>query len=172
MTFIRVKRRAHGQSVKEYAYLVRNTWHKRIRSPRQSVSKYLGRIHTCERHEEPDFFTFHNITDCESYCSKRGLHRILGDLIEWELRRHGTPEGIRYDRTRRTITHDGKECVLRINDGFLCGYTIRRILNFSSDEDDEREIGIAIAERFTEAGIAIPKEVFIGIFEKLAGTVH
>ncbi len=169
MGFIRIKTRVIKGKRLSYAYLVKNKWNKKLGSPRQKVGKYLGRIYSPKKQKDKTFNSHYRIDDLKRYLGSSGKGKIITDLINWELYRHESKEkGICFFRPNKTIRKGKKEAVLMINHGFMCGYTIRRIFNFEPRTDDERETGKELAKRFTEAGIAIPKEVFIGVFDKVA----
>jgi len=53
-----------------------------------------------------------------------------------------------------------------MNEGFLCSYTLARLFNFKFGIEMENE-GMEFAKAFVEAGIEVPKEVFVGIFGKV-----
>ena len=168
MSFIRVKRRMLKGHEVRYAYLVKNSWDRKSSSPRQKVSKYLGRVFTPEKNEL-DFVSYIE-EEPQDYLSRHGRNRILKDLVLWELKRHDAD--VQYSADRRTILKRNKEIVLQINEGYLCGYTIRRLFNFNAKEEDERETGLRLAEMMTEAGIQVPREIFVGLFDKVAGTEY
>ena len=61
---------------------------------------------------------------------------------------------------------DGKEVVLKIGQGFMCGYSLKRLYNFTPRSDDPHFVGMELATRFAEAGISIPKDLFVLIFDR------
>ena len=166
MSFIRLKRRTLKDQDAEYAYLVSNKWCKEKGSPRQAVSKYLGRVFEGKPQKDISFAGFIAAPDISSYIGTTSKNKIIIDLIRWELFRHAFDAKIDYINNKKTVCSKGKDVVLKINQGFMCGYTIRRIFNFVPRNDDEREIGIMLAQRFVEAGIQVPHEIFIGFFDK------
>ena len=156
---------------KDYAYLVRNKWTRK--GARQKVSQYLGRMHSFPVEKEVDFFTF-LAQNPEEYMEKNQFPAILNDLIRWELAKHGFIEtdgewkkgGIAIQVKYDDIIEKGKSLVLKLNEGFLCGYTLMRLRRYNPAGELE-DIGYDLAERFVLAGIAIPKELFVAVFEKL-----
>lgn len=166
MGFIRLKKRKLKDGDKYYAYLVKNKWSKKLGSPRQNVSKYLGRVYETNSPKEIDFLEFHSIKDADAYTSVNDKNKIIADLIEWELAKNPI-EDIKFSKKTRSIVKDKKEVVLKLNHNFMCGFTIRRLYNFQGKSDEEREIGMELAKTFTEAGIKIPSEIFIGFFDKV-----
>tara|TARA_Y100000310_G_C20504528_1_gene725748 strand:- start:513 stop:1007 length:495 start_codon:yes stop_codon:yes gene_type:complete len=164
MSFIRIKR----ISGKEYAYLVSNKWYKRRhkgknKGPRQKVSKYLGRVYSFNKTENIDFYSFKKIDNLEEYLKKNSRYKIFKDLVEWELFRHNVnKEEFTIDYSKRKVINKNtnKEVSLRMNEGFLNGFTLNRVLNLNSGKS------YYLAKCFVEAGIQIPEEVFVGVFGK------
>jgi hypothetical protein len=164
VSFIRVKK-INGN---EYAYLVSNRWYKRKhkgknKGPRQRVGKYLGKVYRFDKANDTDFLTFLNITDIAGYLEKNNNNksRIFKDLIEWELHRHNIDKEefvIDYSNKRLIKKNSNKEVSLRINEGYLNSFTMDRIFRLQGGES------YFLAKCFIEAGIGIPKEVFVGMF--------
>ena len=164
MAFIRVKK-IDG---KEYAYLVENRWYKRRhkgknKGPRQKVSRYLGRVYKFNKEKDIDFYSFKKINDLEQYLKNNSNNKnnVFRDLIEWELFRHNiNKEDFTIDFSNKKILNNktNKEVSLRMNDGFLNGFTLNRIFNLNSRDS------YYLAKAFVEAGIEVPKEVFVGLF--------
>ena len=160
MGFIRIKK-IKG---KEYAYLVENKWYKRGfaakgKGSRQSVSKYLGRVYSFGRAQDIGFLEFLNQQEYEQYLIHHTQEEILRDLVLWELARNGVERSLFVvDFKAKKIRKDGKEVSLKFNEGFLNSYTLRRL--YSLDDEDSMHL----AKCFIEAGIEIPKEVFVGLF--------
>ena len=162
MSFIRTKNIAG----KEYAYLVENKWYKRRhkgknKGPRQKVSKYLGRVYRFNKEKDLDFFSFKNINNLEQYLrnNSNNKNQIFRDLVEWELFRHGiNKEEFTINFSNKKILNGKREVSLRINEGFLNSFTLGRLFNPKSGES------YYLAKCFIEAGIEIPKEVFVGVF--------
>jgi len=160
MVFFRIKK-IKG---KEYAYLVENEWKKK--SSRQKVKNYLGRIYRVDLKESADFLQFIKVEGFEKYVNENDIKKIIKDLIEWELFRFGVDRNIfLIDLNNKKVQKSKKNAVLLINDGFMCGLTLRNLLEFKT-EDQERD-GFRLARAFVEAGIKVPQEVFIGLFGKL-----
>ena len=160
MSFIRIKK----ISGKEYAYLVENKWYKRSfkgkgKGPRQKVNKYLGRVYSFNKTDNTDFFTFKKINDLEQYLKNNNKNKIFSDLIEWELFRHNVnKEEFTIDVSNKKISKKDKEVSLKINEGFLNSFTLERLFNLRQGNS------YYLAKCFIEAGIEIPKEIFVGIF--------
>ena len=162
MSFIRIKR-IEG---KEYAYLVENRWYKRKsrskgKGPRQKVSKYLGRVYSFNKTNSNEFLNFKNINDIEQYIRDNNKNQIIKDLVEWEMFRHnidGKEFLIDFDNKKVIKNDNKKEVSLKINDGFLNSYTLGRLINLKAGNS------YYLAKGFVEAGIEIPKEIFVGLF--------
>lgn len=159
MSFIRTKK-ING---KEYAYLVENKWYKRKvkgkgLGSRQKVSKYLGRVFSFNKTENIDFLPFKKINNLEEYL-KNNKEKIIKDLVAWEIWRHSiNKEEFTIDYTNKKIMKGNKEVSLRINEGFLNSFTLNRLFGLRSGNS------YYLAKCFVDAGIEIPKEVFVGIF--------
>jgi hypothetical protein len=161
VSFIRIKR-VEG---KDYAYLVESRWYKRKAKgkgtgPRQKVSKYLGRVHKFDRVNDSNFFNFKSIDNIQQYLKSKNKNEIVRDLVEWELLRHNIDNKEFFiDFENKKILKSNNEVSLKINEGFLNSYTLNRLFNLNSGDS------YYLAKCFVEAGIEIPKEVFVGMFE-------
>ncbi len=175
MSFIRVK------SVKSYryAYLVENRWKRRgARGTRQKVVQYLGRVVHLEKVRDAEFLSFVENTDLQDYLGS-DKKTIVKDLVRFELFRLGFEEqsgkmikdSFVFDMKRGKFVNSQDEMtriVIELNEGFFCRYTLHRLLTFKSmAQEDERERGIRLARYFLEAGLVVPREVFVGYFEKV-----
>ena len=161
--FIRIKK----LKGKEYAYLVENTW--TDKGPRQKTKKYLGRCFSLDKIENKSFAEYFNV-DIEDFIYSNNFKKTLSMLFELELINHGfeklkKDDLIAYPKQFKVKNSLGKEVVLKINEGFLCSYNIKKILNFKFK--DEEEDAYKFAETFLIAGFNVEKEVFIEIFRKL-----
>ena len=162
MGFIRVKK-INGS---EYAYLVENKWYKRGfkgkgRGSRQKVSRYLGRVYFFDKTDGWDFLTFKSINNLEQYLknNSNNKNQIFRDLVEWELFRHSIDKNeFTIDLNNKKILNGKKEVSLRMNEGFLNSFTLSRLFNINSNDS------YYLAKCFVEAGIEVPKEIFVGIF--------
>ena len=151
MGFLRVKK-IKG---KEYAYLVENSW--TAKGPRQEVKKYLGRVYK---------FKGKSNLAINSEGSKR---EFLVKLIESELegiKRQLGKEKIEFDREKLHFVKGNRNCVLGLNQGLMCDFTLGRILNFKKTGDIEVD-SVKLAKFFIEAGFDVPQEAFIAYFERL-----
>ena len=162
MGFTRIKKINNA----EYAYLVENKWYKRGfkskgKGSRQTVSKYLGKVYSFNKGNEQDFFQYKNINDAKQYLIDNNSEEIIKDLIRWELYRHNIDiNEFNINFSNKKVMKGKKEVSLRINEGFLNSYTLRRLFNL------KKEDSFYLAKCFVEAGIEIPKEIFVGLFSE------
>ena len=168
MVFIRVKKfkRKNGIILK-YAYLVKNKRYKRTGKVKQEFKKYLGKLYSFSKVNDSDFFEFFKIEDSEEYTDTNKKERIIKDLVEWEFYKHSIDkEEFIVDFKQKKVLKGSKEVSLKLNEGLLNSYTLGRLLRFRFT-GEEREDGFKMAKYFVEAGIEVPKEVFVGIFNKV-----
>ena len=158
MAFFRVKK-IKG---KEYAYIVENKW-KKGRS-RQKVKGYMGRVYRFNLVNNVEFSQFKNIEDVQEYVKNNDKKKIINDMVEWELFKFGIKENFLVNDAK--VQKGNKNVDFFINDGFMCNYTLKNIIEFKS-EGDEQSDGYRLARAFVEAGIKVPQEVFVGVFSKL-----
>ena len=155
----------------KYAYLVGNKWYKRRtkgkgKGPRQKVRKYLGRVYSFEKASNESFFNFKKVSDLNQYLKNNEKNKVIKDLVEWELFKHKISDEFFIDFNNKKILKNKKEISLAINEGFLNSYTLARLLDFKFEHDTEKA-GLELAKYFVEAGINVPKEIFVGIFGKV-----
>jgi hypothetical protein len=158
MSYFRIKK-VKG---KDYAYIVESRWSKK--GPRQKVGKYLGRVYSFDKKEGKTFEEFVS-KSIKEYVQSKDTEGIVEDLIKWELYRHEVNKGFFIDIKNHKIMKGKRDVVLKINEGMLCGESIKRILTFKRDGNEQD--GYRLAKAFVEAGIEIPKEVFVAVFSKV-----
>jgi len=171
MSFIRTKKIKGA----EYAYIVENKWRKRRKNKvKQIMSKYLGRVYRFDKVKALDFLEFYKIEDVNKYLDSKSKYDILYDLIKLELFNHGFEENggvlvkekCYFDlKENRFRSKRSRKIAIAMNEGFLTNYAIKNILHFEAF--DEEEDGYLLAKLFVEAGLNIPKEIFIGFFKKV-----
>lgn len=154
MGFIRTK----TIKEKEYAYLVSNKW--TANGSRQNVKGYLGRVikPNKEREEKTD------ITDSE-------FKEAVTALITQELINHGFNEKLMRDKTKvdlenRKIINNNKNTVIGLNEGYLCTYTLNKLMTLHV-KGYEEQAGTQLATAIVEAGLKLDKETFVQLFEKI-----
>ena len=174
MVFIRIKK-IYGN---KYAYKVHNEWTKY--GPRQKNLGYLGRVCEPKKVNDKSFEEFlHNVNFYE-YLHKTDHKQIINDLMEWELLNHGfeqpSNEFYQYDDvfvglemrkvTGITKTQTEKKACIKMNQGFLCDNTMRDLFHFKLTDSEDLNI-YNLANAFVGAGINVPKDVFVKIYEKI-----
>lgn len=151
MSFLRVKK-IKGN---DYAYLVENRW--TAKGPRQEVKRYLGRVHRFKGKGSYSI-EFHD-----------GRKEFLLELIKYELGKVSSSlkkEGIGFDSKKMNFLKGSRGCVLGLNQGFMCDFTLGRILDFKKKGDIEVD-SVRLAKFFVEAGFEVPQEYFIEYFQRL-----
>ena len=155
MAFIRKKK----IKVYEYAYLVENRWKKRPKKgSRQKVKEFLGRVYKPELKNDLGF-----VKEVD-YVKNNSFRQIVKDLVEFELLKHNVKDFF-VDFDKNFVLRNNRKVALQINEGFLCNYTLKNLLNFKLGGE---EAGYSLAKAFVEAGIKVPQELFVKIFEKLS----
>ncbi|MBI2661484.1 hypothetical protein HYX09_04450 [Candidatus Woesearchaeota archaeon] len=152
----------------EYAYLVENKWKAKEdkKGARQKVKKYLGRVLSYNIENNYSFFEFTDIQDINLYLGNKDYEQVLKDLIAWEFSRHRINDDVLVYHDKCKVIKDNREVCVRLNNGMLCSLTLKRLLMFDG-KGSEPEVGKRLARAFVEAGIDVPQEVFIGLFEKV-----
>ena len=152
----------------EYAYLVANKWKKKgdIKGARQKVRKYLGRVLDYKAESDIGFFEFMKAEDSQKYLENNDYGQILKDLIEWEFNKRSIGEDVLVYHNKGKVQKDGKNVCIRMNNGIFCGFTLKRLFEFDG-KGSEPEVGKRLARAFVEAGIDVPQEVFVVLFEKV-----
>ncbi|MBI5393158.1 hypothetical protein HZA96_04780 [Candidatus Woesearchaeota archaeon] len=166
---------------KKYAYLVENNWTQK--GSRQKTVEYLGKICELEKTKTilfEEFITKMYNKSIEEYFNNTAK-TIIYDLICCELEKHGfsntlsknvfITNNIVADITKpkffkNNTSEAGMDVVLRINNEYLCPYTIKRLLNLRI-EGDEQFCGKQLAEAIVAVGIVTEPDIFILLFEKL-----
>lgn len=153
---------------KEYAYLVENKWTNN--GVKQRVIAYLGRAYRFQQKNEIDFYQFIRLDNIDDYVNNNIKNKIIYDLIEWEILKHDiNTHDFSLDVDNARILKNSKNIVILINNGFMCDVTLRSLLQFKA-EGDEQSDGYRLARTFVEAGIRIPQEVFIKFFSKISNS--
>lgn len=163
MGFVRVKKIKGG----EYGYLVENTW--TAKGSRQKVKAYLGKMikpTKIAEHPAPDLTTL-------SYSD------AVKAVAKWTLKQHGFQEGSDSMLMRGTVLADLGElktinknnpAVIAMHEGFLCAHTLQDAIGFVPSSNIEEVIGKELASVLLEAGLSVPHDVFVQLFEKVHNT--
>ena len=161
MAFFRIKK-IKG---KEYTYLVENEWKRK--GSRQKVKGYLGRIYRFDLKNKNSFIEFVKNDDLEKYIQENNILKIFSDLMEWELFKFDVNKiEFSVDFENKTVKKGKNNAVIVINEGFLCNLTLKNLLEFKPETNEEDD-GYRLAKAFVEAGIKVPQEIFVGLFAKL-----
>ena len=137
------------------------------RGSRQKVKGYVGSAYRFDLKNNADFMQFMKIENIEMYIYNNKKNSIIRDLIEWEFFKFGiNKEEFLIDMNNSTIQKKKKNVALLINDGFMCNLTLKNLLEFKPEGDEETD-GYHLARAFVEGGIKIPEEIFVGLFGKL-----
>lgn len=162
---------------KEYAYIVENEWKTTAKSvgtlrgikprgSRQKVKGYVGRVHRFNLINNVGFLEHLKIENIENYTSNNDIYKIISHLIEWELYRFNISKSeFSIDLSNKRIQKSNKNVVFFINEGFMCSLTLKSLLEFRP-EGDEQADAYRLARAFVEAGIKVPQEIFIGLYQK------
>ena len=160
MVFFRIKK----VKEKEYAYLVENEW--KSGTSRQKVKGYLGRAYKFNLKNDIDFRQFIKTDDIKNCIEGNDYIKIISDLVEWELFKFNVDRSVfSIDFANRKIQKNKKDVALLINEGFMCSLTLKNLFEFKLG-NDETDV-YRFARAFVEAGIKVPQEAFVNLFEKL-----
>lgn len=169
MGFLRIKKIKGNK----YVYLSENRWMKRNNKVKQTSKKYLGRLYEIKPVKDVDFFDHIKIKekDKEKYFKDNYKEEIIYDVIKWELFKHGFYEKrnvFRKDKLYvnlrlKQVLADKSKAAIGMNQGFLSGYTMSRLTRYKAHVQED---AYELAKMFVEAGLNVPKEVFINVFSK------
>ena len=153
---------------KEYGYEVENRWiHNGCK---QKVKGYLGRVHKFRLMSDISFLQFLKIEDFESYSNSKDTHKMIIDLIDWELFRFDVNKAeFSIDLRNAVVRRGNKNVALAINDGLMCSATLRNLINIKTIGDEQND-GYRLARACVEAGLKVPQEVFVVLFNKIFPT--
>lgn len=162
MVYIRVKK----INKYLYAYLVENI--STTSGPRQKVKQYLGRVYELDKNKEVE----------ESF-NGHSKEEILLNLIIPELKVRGFKEkkgfwinkdlvfDVKNFTLRKTTkAKTSKDAILKLNEGYLCSFTLERILKFEKSKNVKKDAQI-LAKYFLEAGLQINQELFVSFYQAI-----
>lgn len=152
-------------TIYHYAYAVENSWKKK--GARQKVKHYLGKVHSFSLAAPVDFFAHFQVDVLTQgdWLKTLTAKQLIQKLVEWELHQHKV-EGFDIDLEKGGISKEGKPASLEFREGMLNSYTLKQLLYFIAEGDDELD-GYRLAKAFVEAGVAVPENVFIAVFSKI-----
>jgi hypothetical protein len=90
---------------------------------------------------------------------------IKGELWAHDFSESLTKDNIKVNLKLCTVRQGRKKVVLGLNGGFLCDYTLRKLLRFIPAE--EVTPGYHLARAFSDAGIRISRAQFVQIYTKI-----
>lgn len=186
MVYIRIKKIGRkGKKKYRYAYLVENRWMKRVpkgseKGARQKVKGYLGKVHEFSRIGEREFISHFNVKDVEGYFDERGVEKVVRDMVRVELMNYGFEEnGDFYANGNLAVYISDKDffikdfnaekdrkLVIAMNEGFLCKETFEKLLGFKG-KGGAKEVGMALGNALLEAGLKVPNEIFVEMFNRV-----
>ena len=168
------KRKLKSGKVNEYAYLV-SIKHRKTKTPKQKVKKYLGRIYKLEKKDNK---TFKEVIsqDLDSYFKNKPLKRIKKELIKLELLNYGFLEisknilvfnNFKVNLNKLEVLDKNKQISLEVNNNFINFYTLNRILNYAPPRNlSQLQLAKEYANNLLSLGLTLPEDVFIRLFKK------
>ncbi len=162
----------------EYAYLVKSVW--KDKTARQKVVQYLGKVYILNKTNTAAFETF--CKEENKNIENADLKAMIQALMEWTLSQQGFAKDplvqkkwllqngkIVGDPEKLKITSGKKEISLKINDGYMNSFTLKELLNIQLNKktEEQRQAATLLAKAFVDAGIQVPQDIFIEIFQKV-----
>ncbi|PIN87838.1 hypothetical protein COV12_01650 [Candidatus Woesearchaeota archaeon CG10_big_fil_rev_8_21_14_0_10_32_24] len=158
MVYIRIKKISN----KPYAYLVESQSTKQ--GPRQRVKQYLGRIHTVEQQDNEKYVVV-----------GKTKKEFLQEMLLRELKPAGFKENkeiysfqeLHFCPKNLTLKKKNqKEAVIKLNEGYLCSFTMNRLHKFAKTDDMNKD-AFLLAKYFLEAGLTISEKEFVSFYQLL-----
>ncbi len=160
MAYIRIKKINNTP----YAYLVESV--NTSSGPRQKVKQYLGRVFSLEQKNKGSFV----VSD------SKNKKQLLQGLILSELEPRGFKakdnlycfDKVVFNPSSLTInkSSSNKSAVLALDNGYLCNFTLQRIIDFKKSKDFAKD-GHVLAKYFLEAGLPIKEEDFVKFYQMI-----
>ncbi|MBI4152848.1 hypothetical protein HY495_03995 [Candidatus Woesearchaeota archaeon] len=159
MVYLRIKKIQN----KEYAYLVKSI--KTEKGPRQKVLRYLGKV---QRHILPEKFDKEIKKSgkkdfirslAQSHLNALGFSKMKGVIRKGPLIFSPKDYSLHSEKSQ-------KEYILAFEQGYLCKYTLQRLLSFTKSDDVQQD-GYTLARYFLEAGLRITEEEFVQFYSLL-----
>lgn len=139
---------------KDYAYLITNRYNKKRKQSRQRSSKYLGKI--IDMGNTPSQIKASSVEEAIT-------NTLLSQGFE-NTNESFSKNNVIINLSDKSITQEGRNICLKLNEGHLCNHTLTYLLDFQAPESTQSEIAHKFAEAFISAGINIDKSSFISIF--------
>jgi len=127
--------------------------------------KYLGKVIPLQKGDAAPFI----------YRQEESPQAMLRKIICAELESHGFrqqgallahEQNIIFDPRTLRLSSGRQEIVLKLNNEYFCTHTLMQLLGFRS-RGDEEQVGLALAQAIVAAGLTIPAEAFIHLFEQV-----
>lgn len=131
----------------KYAYLVSNKWVKG--KVKQKVRRYLGRIHFFESIPNEIFKIYPDYKKTMKELIHREINRLKGN--------------VKFSKNKIYI--NGKEGVVKCNDGYLCSYMLGRLLRWIPKHEEMNENAKEFAELLVSCGIKVSGKEFVQLVE-------
>ena len=162
MVYIRVKK----INKYLYAYLVENI--STSSGPRQKVRQYLGRVHELEKSKEvEDSFNGHSKEEILLNLVIPELKvRLFKEKKDQWINKNLFFDTKQFTLKKTTKTKTSKDAILKLNEGYLCSFTLERILKFEKSQDVKKDAQI-LAKYFLEAGLQINQELFVSFYQAI-----
>lgn len=149
---------------KEYTYSVENEWSRK--GSRQKVKGYIGRAYRFELKNDIGFLQHLGLQNAGEFIESNDFRKIVASLVEWELFKFDIDKSqFSIDFENSKVEKKRRNAVIMINDGYLCSETLKNLIEFRPENEEQN--GYRLARAFVEAGIKVPQEIFIGLFNKL-----
>ena len=144
---------------KPYAYLVENK--NTSSGPRQKVKQYLGRVYELEQKE------MRKVDKEVNTKEQLLLGLILFELKSFGFKKKGGDlynENLTFSSSDFSLTKKGKNVIIKSNGGYLCSFTLQRIISFKKTKDFNKD-AYTLAKYFVEAGLMVSEEEFVKFYQ-------
>ncbi len=173
--YLRTKRRKNKEGKERaYLYLAKIIYRKKGRPPKQKIIAYLGPViagmNSKKVQPEPKNWTEN--ASFQETLKKTMSSTLLASGFFCHLPgvflKEDQHERVIVDINNQTIQNKrGLKVCLALNNGFLCDFTLQRLLSQNLPETTEKGLGKHLAKSLIEAGVEIEKELFFILFQKL-----
>ncbi|MDP3916732.1 MAG: hypothetical protein Q8Q42_00400 [Nanoarchaeota archaeon] len=165
--YIRTKSRKNKQGIKkEYAYLVTSKRRKNSKKPpKQKIIAYLGQVIQLKDIQQ-------------TTTNNKPLKSIFRDMLKELLIFNGFKQKNKNILTKGDILIDisknrviniktARKICLRVNEGHITGYTLKKLFNYKPIEATKKEVGLDFAKTLVSAGLKPSKEDFLTLYSKI-----
>jgi hypothetical protein len=172
--FIRTKSRKNSSGkIKKYAYLVSSKRRRKSKkNPKQRVIAYLGRVIELNNHQQSS-----------TIINKKDINKVILVLFDDLLTSNGfkknkdalfQKDNILIDITNKTVNDakTGKNICIKVNEGYISKYSLKKIFPYSPPEATEREVGLDFAKKLVSAGLKPSEEAFLTLYSLISKGFH